>query len=48
LSLFQASGKEEFLLFVTLSAWISQQTKIGNWIFAVGSNAASPAPSACW
>jgi simple sugar transport system permease protein len=27
--------------FVALSAWILQRTKIGNWIFAVGGNAAS-------
>ncbi len=27
--------------FVILSAWILQRTKIGNWIFAVGGNAAS-------
>ena len=27
--------------FVLLSAWILQRTKIGNWIFAVGGNAAS-------
>ena len=30
-----------WLLFVVLSAWILQRTKIGNWIFAVGGNAAS-------
>jgi simple sugar transport system permease protein len=30
-----------WLLFVILSAWILQRTKIGNWIFAVGGNAAS-------
>jgi simple sugar transport system permease protein len=27
--------------FIALSAWILQRTKIGNWIFAVGGNAAS-------
>src|SRR2546426_1136631 len=30
-----------WLAFVALSAWILQRTKIGNWIFAVGGNAAS-------
>jgi simple sugar transport system permease protein len=30
-----------WLLFVALSAWILMRTKIGNWIFAVGGNAAS-------
>ncbi len=30
-----------WLLFVCLSAWILQRSKIGNWIFAVGGNAAS-------
>jgi len=30
-----------WLAFVILSAWILQRTKIGNWIFAVGGNAAS-------
>ena len=28
-------------LFIAVSAWILQRTKIGNWIFAVGGNAAS-------
>jgi simple sugar transport system permease protein len=30
-----------WFLFVALSAWILQRTRIGNWIFAVGGNAAS-------
>jgi simple sugar transport system permease protein len=30
-----------WVLFVALSGWILQRTKIGNWIFAVGGNAAS-------
>src|SRR3954463_7107840 len=30
-----------WLLFVALSAYILQRTKIGNWIYAVGGNAAS-------
>jgi simple sugar transport system permease protein len=30
-----------WILFIALSAWILQRTKIGNWIFAVGGNAAS-------
>ena len=30
-----------WLAFVVLSAWILQRTRIGNWIFAVGGNAAS-------
>jgi simple sugar transport system permease protein len=28
-------------LFIAISAWVLQRTKIGNWIFAVGGNAAS-------
>jgi len=30
-----------WFLFVALSGWVLQRTKIGNWIFAVGGNAAS-------
>jgi simple sugar transport system permease protein len=30
-----------WIFFVALSAWVLQRTKIGNWIFAVGGNAAS-------
>jgi simple sugar transport system permease protein len=30
-----------WLLFVALSGWVLQRTKIGNWIYAVGGNAAS-------
>jgi simple sugar transport system permease protein len=30
-----------WILFVALSGWILQRTKIGNWIYAVGGNAAS-------
>jgi simple sugar transport system permease protein len=30
-----------WIAFVLISAWILQRTKIGNWIFAVGGNAAS-------
>jgi simple sugar transport system permease protein len=30
-----------WFLFVALSAWVLQRTRIGNWIFAVGGNAAS-------
>jgi simple sugar transport system permease protein len=30
-----------WLLFVALSAWVLQRTRIGNWIFAVGGNADS-------
>ena len=30
-----------WIAFIALSAWILQRTKIGNWIFAVGGNAAS-------
>ena len=30
-----------WLAFVALAAWILQRTKIGNWIYAVGGNAAS-------
>jgi simple sugar transport system permease protein len=30
-----------WFFFVALSAWILQRTRIGNWIFAVGGNAAS-------
>jgi simple sugar transport system permease protein len=30
-----------WILFVALSAWVLQRTRIGNWIFAVGGNAAS-------
>jgi simple sugar transport system permease protein len=30
-----------WVLFVCLAAWILQRTKIGNWIYAVGGNAAS-------
>jgi simple sugar transport system permease protein len=30
-----------WVLFIAISAWILQRTKIGNWIFAVGGNAAS-------
>ena len=30
-----------WFVFVALSAWVLQRTKIGNWIFAVGGNAAS-------
>ncbi len=30
-----------WVLFIAVSAWILQRTKIGNWIFAVGGNAAS-------
>ncbi len=30
-----------WILFILLSAWILQRTKIGNWIYAVGGNAAS-------
>ena len=30
-----------WFLFVAVSTWILQRTKIGNWIFAVGGNAAS-------
>jgi simple sugar transport system permease protein len=30
-----------WLLFIALSAWILQRTRVGNWIYAVGGNAAS-------
>ena len=30
-----------WLLFVALATWILLRTRIGNWIFAVGGNAAS-------
>jgi simple sugar transport system permease protein len=30
-----------WVLFIAISAWVLQRTKIGNWIFAVGGNAAS-------
>ena len=30
-----------WILFIAFSAWILQRTKIGNWIYAVGGNAAS-------
>jgi simple sugar transport system permease protein len=30
-----------WVLFIAVSAWILQRTKIGNWIFSVGGNAAS-------
>ena len=30
-----------WIAFVALSAWILQRTRIGNWIYAVGGNAAS-------
>jgi simple sugar transport system permease protein len=30
-----------WVFFVAISAWLLQRTKIGNWIFAVGGNAAS-------
>jgi simple sugar transport system permease protein len=30
-----------WFVFVALSAWILQRTKVGNWIYAVGGNAAS-------
>jgi simple sugar transport system permease protein len=30
-----------WILFIALSAWILQRTKLGNWIYAVGGNAAS-------
>ena len=30
-----------WLFFVVLSAWVLQRTKLGNWIYAVGGNAAS-------
>jgi simple sugar transport system permease protein len=30
-----------WIFFVALSVWVLQRTKIGNWIFAVGGNAAS-------
>jgi simple sugar transport system permease protein len=30
-----------WFIFVALSAWVLQRTRIGNWIFAVGGNAAS-------
>jgi simple sugar transport system permease protein len=30
-----------WVFFVAISAWVLQRTKIGNWIFAVGGNAAS-------
>ena len=33
--------------FVALSAWILQRTKIGNWIYAVGGNAASRPGGRC-
>jgi simple sugar transport system permease protein len=30
-----------WILFIAISAWVLQRTRIGNWIFAVGGNAAS-------
>jgi simple sugar transport system permease protein len=30
-----------WILFVALAAWVLQRTRVGNWIFAVGGNAAS-------
>ena len=30
-----------WFLFVAISGWVLQRTKVGNWIFAVGGNAAS-------
>ena len=30
-----------WIFFVALAAWVLQRTRIGNWIFAVGGNAAS-------
>src|SRR3954465_11447688 len=30
-----------WVLFIAISAWVLQRTRIGNWIFAVGGNAAS-------
>ena len=30
-----------WLFFVAVSAWVLQRTRIGNWIYAVGGNAAS-------
>jgi len=30
-----------WIAFIAISAWVLQRTKIGNWIFAVGGNAAS-------
>ena len=37
-----------WFVFVAIASWILTRTRIGNWIFAVGGNAASrPVPSVC-